>query len=746
MANRFKFDRTARAAIAAFSAAAATMPALAQKTSEAQLPEVRVQAAGENAPGYIPASANTATKTDTPLQDIPQSIQVVPQKLIKDQAGYSADAAIRNVSGVTQSSSSNYGFFNNYLSRGLNVNFLRDGVPDGLTINGYARTLSDIERVEVLKGPGSALYGSGSPGGSVNLVTKKPLSATVRAFEAGLGSFGTRRALADLTGPLPKEGAAYRLIADYATSDGFRGLSNRTAEVLPSLQLKPNPDNTWLLDYDYRNVRSKTDTVGIPFHASTNPAFNSVSLVDVPRDTRLYTPFAGTTQTVNRFAIGHEYRYSADAKIRQNLVYLGRDLDLLRNAAGANFTSQTTLGSRSLRDQSDAARELIYQVEPVFKLKSGNIEHTLLTGFEYHRTAIHTQRSQSNLAPIANVFAPTIPEQSKGDLLFAPLFDRDVAANQAGLYVQDQLALTERWKARLGARWDRFKIDDNGSYNIRFDPVSIGGTNNPFTGALAANGQSFIPNAPILQRQTAGRSDNKTTANAGLVYQPVEQTSFYAGIATGAQATVSTESSRTAFAPETSRQIELGNKSSLLDGKLNLNAALFEVARNDFLQTINGVPTPIGEQMTRGLEIDVSAQPARGWFWLANYARQAATYTKLKTAAGLDDPNVGKTVVGVPRNSAALWTTYEFQDPAWRGWGVGAGLTYRAGVFLDQPNIQVLPGYTLTDAMIFYRQRAYEVQLNLTNLADTKWYRNGVNTAGLPGDPRSVFATLRLKF
>ena len=523
-------------------------------------------------------------------------------------------------------------------------------------------------------------------------------------------------------------------------------MSNQTTEVLPSLRLKPNSDNTWLLDYDYRHVRSKADTVGIPFHASTNAAFNSTNLIDAPRDTRLYTPFATTTQTVNRFAVAHEYRYSADVKIRQNLVYLGRDLDLLRNAAGANFTSQTTLGSRSLRDQSDAARELIYQIEPVFKLKSGIVEHTLLTGFEYHRTAIHTQRSQSNLAPIANVFAPTIPEQSKGDLMFAQVFDRDVSANQTGLYIQDQLALSEHWKARLGARWDRFKIADDGSYNVRFDPVSIGGTNNPFTGALAANGQSFVANTPILRRQTAGRSDNKTSVNAGLVFQPVERTSFYAGVANGAQAIVSTESSRTAFAPETSRQIELGNKSSLLDGRLNLNAALFEVRRNDFLQTINGVPTPIGEQSTRGFELDVTAQPTRGWFWLANYARQAATYTTLKTGAGLDDPNVGKTVVGVPRNSASLWTTYELQDPAWRGWGAGAGLNYRASVFLDQSNTQVLPAYTLVDAMLFYRQRTYEFQLNITNLADTKWYRNGVNTAGLPGDPRAVFATLRLKF
>ena len=100
----------------------------------------------------------------------------------------------------------------------------------------------------------------------------------------------------------------------------------------------------------------------------------------------------------------------------------------------------------------------------------------------------------------------------------------------------------------------------------------------------------------------------------------------------------------------------------------------------------------------------------------------------------------------MPRNSASLWTTYELQDPAWRGWGAGAGLNYRASVFLDQSNTQVLPAYTLVDAMLFYRQRTYEFQLNITNLADTKWYRNGVNTAGLPGDPRAVFATLRLKF
>ncbi|HSQ03590.1 MAG TPA: TonB-dependent receptor plug domain-containing protein, partial [Burkholderiales bacterium] len=402
--------------------------------SEQRLPEVKVRADTETASSIVPVRAGTATKTDTPLSDIPQSIQVVPQALIRDQAAYSVDASIRNVSGVAQSSASNYGFFNNYLVRGLNANFLRDGVPDGLTINGYARTLADVESVEVLKGPGSALYGSGAPGGTINLITRKPRLEPETVIAGTVGSFDTRRVLFDVTGPLGNASAAGRLVADYARSAGYRGLSSEYSEFIPSLQWRPNAHNTVRVNLDYRDLKSTSDTVGIPFRASTIAALNSPKLVEIGRDAKLYTPFANVTQTISRASVNHEMNVTPNVTIRQNLVYLNRDLDLLRNAAGANFTGATTLANRALRDQSDDASELIYQLEPVWKLTFGAAKHTLLTGFEYHRTDIDTRRSQANLAPIQNVFAPIVPEQSKEALLFAPHFDRKLSANQLGVY------------------------------------------------------------------------------------------------------------------------------------------------------------------------------------------------------------------------------------------------------------------------------------------------------------------------
>jgi iron complex outermembrane recepter protein len=229
-----------------------------------------------------------------------------------------------------------------------------------------------------------------------------------------------------------------------------------------------------------------------------------------------------------------------------------------------------------------------------------------------------------------------------------------------------------------------------------------------------------------------------------VVYQVSPLTSFYAGASRGNQAIVTTEAARSAFAPEHAVQYELGNRTYLLNDRLYFNTAVFEVTRSDFLQTINGVPTPVGEQRTRGLEFDVAAELAAGLRVLASYAYQDAHYTQLRTGSGVHDPNTGRVVVGVPRNSGALWATYDLPGEA-RGWGIGAGLQAKQDIFIDQANTQRIPGYVIGEVAVFYRQPRYEFQVNVTNVTDATWYRNGVNTGALPGEPRAAFATLRLK-
>ncbi len=684
--------------------------------------------------------ATTGTKTDTALWDVPQSVQVVPQEQIKEQSAHNVDDTIRNVSGVTQSSSSNYGFFNNYLSRGLNVNFVRDGIPDALTVNGYTRTLSNVEQVEVLKGPGSSLYGSGSPGGTVNLVTKKPLSTPAYDFETTFGSFSTHRVIGDATGPTSNKELNYRVITDYSMSDGFRDISNRIAELHPSLQWNPSPEQTLLASFDFHHVEMVADTAGIPFHNSTTAALRTTSLIQVSRDAKFYTPFSDTTTDVFRGSLNHSLHVSDHLTLHENLMFMHRDLDLTRNSSSVNFTSLNTLSGRSLRDQSDASDEVLLQFEPVFNLETGPIFHTLLTGFEFHGTVIDTARSQSNLAPIADVYQPVIPETSKSNILFSPHFDRTLTTAQYGLYLQDQIDFTEQWKMRLGARVDRFDITDEGTYNTRFDSSTA------FSGALAGNGQSFIPNTPTTRFESSSRSDTRLSGQAGLVYQPVQATSFYGGVSVGHQAIVTTEAARSAFAPESSTQFEIGNRSSLFGDKVEINASVFEVTRDNFLQTINGTPVPVGKQRTRGMECDITTHPFPGWTLLMNYAYQDAYYAKLLGATGAPSPDVDHQVTGVPLHSGGFWSTYEFQDGCLKGFGLGAGVKLRDEVFIDQPNTLKLPGYAVGDLVAFYRQAHYEVQLNVVNVTDESWYRNGVNTGALPGDPLGFYGTVRVKF
>jgi iron complex outermembrane receptor protein len=233
----------------------------------------------------------TGSKTDTPVRDVPASIQIVSQDTIKDQGASNVDQSIRNVSGVTQSSTSNYGFSNVYSIRGLGQSFLRDGITDGSTVNGYSRTLTDVERVEVLKGPGSALYGSLSPGGSVNLVTKRPQETQAGSVKQTFGSFSNSQTTVDVTGAVTNDKKLlYRFNGSFQQKDGYRGLRNELLEIIPKFTWKPNDTNTINLDFDYRHIEVLADTYGIPFIGR--------ELIKVPRDTRYYTPFANNIQDI----------------------------------------------------------------------------------------------------------------------------------------------------------------------------------------------------------------------------------------------------------------------------------------------------------------------------------------------------------------------------------------------------------------------------------------------------------------
>lgn len=683
--------------MAASATLAALSAAIAQESPEKPvvLPSVEIKAPYISA---VPDRATTATKTDTPLKDIPASIQVVPKEVLSVQGAYNLDGVLKNVSGATQASGTNYGFFNSYLLRGLEQKFLRDGIPDGPSVNGYTRSLVNVERIEVLKGPSSALYGSSQPGGVVNVISKQPLTEPLYSLYQSVGSFKTFQSSVDFGGPIGTQKVLYRFNGSFYTSDGFRDLRNRSTEIFPAFAWRPNDRHSLTLNLDYRKLKVVPDNNGIPFRGT--------SILDVPLREKYYSPFSDTDQEVLRGAIHYDLKLTDGLVVRNNFAVLHRDLFLGRNESGTVAAGSSTMTGRRFREEKTLATDIVYQLEPVWKVRTGSIKHTLLGGFEYQLNRLGAKRRRASLPNIANVFAPVIPETSLATLAFTPLFDRDITNNQFGLYAQEQVEFSEQWKGSAGIRFDRFEAEQT----------------------------------EHLTPKQKSRSDNKVGTNVGVAYQPVKWTSLYAAFSRSHFASFSAEGG--ARSPERGTELEVGNKSTFLDGLINVNLALFHVTRENFIITIGGVENPIGEQRTQGFEFDLASEPRSGWKLNANYAFLDAKLTKL--APG--DQNVGHRAPGVPRHSLGLWTTYELQTGPLRGFGFGGGVTYKGSNFATDRNTVRIPSFTVGDLAAFYRRGIFEARVNINNFTDEQYFRNALFGGATPGEPLTVLGTLRLSF
>lgn len=687
---------------------------------------------------------NTA-KTSAALRDLPVSISIVPADVLQDQGALLLDTAIKNVSGLTQSSTNNYGYFNNFLARGLQVNFLRDGLPDGPAVNGYARTLSDVQQIEVLKGPGSALFGSGTPGGFVNLVTKAPDLHTSRELDISLGSFHARQLKLDLTGSLSEEdsqaqhaNAQYRFITSYLNKDGYRGFGNKTIEVLPSVRFKYDQHHTSTLSFRHYDSTILNDSVGM--------VFRKHQIIDMPQETRFYTPFTESTSRIDALSFKHEWQMRPDYLLRADFSYGTRDLDFRRNVPNWRLSESngaTRMVNRNWRDQEDRLIDSLAQIEAVWKGMVAGAKHELVMGVGWNQTAGSAIRKQALLAPLANVFTPVFPEKSNAELDAVLMWDRQVGSAQMGLYVQDQVALSKQFKVRAGLRFDRYTISDRGQYNSWFD---AGGA---FTSALAANQQSFVAKPAALNYEAASVRSYQWNPSLGAVYQPNETSSYYVGASTGSFSNFTTEMGRTAFDPETSRQIELGNKSLFWNGAVSSNIALYHTERKDYFQTATGLSGNLGSVRTHGVDAELTARLVRGWQLRFAYAYQDAAYTRyINVVDKKDDAKVvGNRVAGSSRNQASLWTTYDFQDATLKGFGVGGGVSYRDAFYVDVFNENLAPAKPVVDLLVYYRSAAYDIQLNIANAANVRWYKHGGGeNSAIPGDARSLQLSARLKF
>ncbi|MDE2402558.1 MAG: TonB-dependent receptor [Burkholderiales bacterium] len=670
------------------------------------LPTVSVTGTNARA-GSLQGKGLVASKTDTPLRDIPASVVVVPLAVLHDQGVTEMNQALANVSGVQPVMAGGYGFANNYAIRGQAMRFLRDGYVDGTSQNGYWRTFADVERIEVLKGPGSALFGAGQAGGTMNVATKQPERQFGAEVSAGLGSFGSQRASADMTGPLSDKVAA-RLIVNTEKSDGWRDLSRDIQEVLPSLTWWINDQHTLKIDYDHRELKVKPDNYGLIFDVNAH-----IVPLD-PANTSYYSPMNFSDQTIDRLTLAHDWTIAPDLTMRTALIQDHRDLSMLRNAGGNVGNASKQMTGRNVRTQTDDVRYTQLQNEVVWKWGPASMRHTILGGVELSDTSMQSQRVGYNLPNIADIYRPVVPETSLAGLtpVTSQGFDRRITSTGWGLYVQDQVALGEQFKLRAGLRTEQVRVKDDGLQ---------GGTT-----------------------RTVADTLHWTTGSLGAVWQPSSTTSLYAGWSNGKFVNLSTEPSKIASSldgsvtPEASDQIELGAKLSWLAGKLDLTSALFETRRSHYYITLpdsGGNPTPDGADRTQGLEFDLNGRPLPGLTTQANFVWQDAKSTANLAAIS------GKRPSGVAQTGSRIAATYRLPSNHWHGWGVGAGATYKGASYADSANLYRVPSYVVVDGSVFYETPSWEVRLDLRNLADRRYFVSPTFSGALPGEGRSAYLT-----
>lgn len=669
-----------------------------QQTPETQLDEVLVQ--GE--------SRVTGSKTDVPVHDTPASIISVPKEIIEDQNAVDMNSMVRNVSGVNPQLGGGYGFADSYTIRGLNMRFLRDGFADGAAFNGYMRTMTDVERIEVLKGPGSALYGRNEPGGAINVTTKKPLDKFAAAGEVMTGFWNTQRIAADVGGPLVQDKLLTRFNAAYYKTDGYRGLSREIIEALPTVTWNFNDKHALTLDYDFRRIKTTPDNYGILFNTLNG-------LPAVSPSTTYYSPFNKAEQTVNRVMALYEGKFNSSFKLRSAVIYDDRAISFVRNAL-VTVNANNTVSGRDARVQDDKINSVLQQNEAVFKFLTGEVAHTVLAGLEFEYARVSTVRQSYGSLPAISLLNPVASETAYSNYArsAANSFDRLLEAYTYSAYAQEQIAFTKQIKARAGVRLDHVEASD----------VGVQGTAGQRVVAMARD---------LLSWQT------------GAVYQPWQPISFYAGYAEGRFVALNTEATALFVNPETSTQVELGNKTTWFKDRLQTNFAVFQTTRANYsiTDTSGNVSLMGGKRITNGIELDVSGNPLSGLWIIFNSALMDAKIKANEVSGGLNLN--GLAPQNIPEYAGSLWTTYELQSGLFKGLGFGGGPTYKSGIYVDAKNMLRIPGYIVADAVLFYRRQNWQVQVNFRNITNEIYYATPTFSGALPSEPFHVTISAKVR-
>jgi iron complex outermembrane receptor protein len=652
--------------------------------------------------GYVAERSATGTKTDTPIVETPQSISVVPRDQMEAQNAETLSEALRYTAGV-QSEIYGADLRGDWITvRGMEESLYQDGLraPSGLSFGRWKIENYGLERVEVLRGPASVLYGQGAPGGLVNVVSKLPSETPINEIELRSGTYWREQLAADFSGPLTEEkDVLFRVVALGRYSENqVDYVEDNRGYFAPSLTWKPNDSTRLTLLADFQEDQVGSAINFLPYEGTIfdNPhgqisthLFTGEPDFDGHDSRRFSLGYLFETEPTDQLTLRQSFRYSnLDVAYRQ--VYgIGIEADL-RTLDRLAFQGQQNVDNFVVDNQAE------------FKAALGPVENTLLAGVDFWHQSVDT-KSGSELAPTLDLYDPDY-----GADIDDPAMNNhtDQKRRQVGLYLQDQVAV-ENWRLILSGRHD----------------WAEGRTEN------------------FIDETVARQSDSAFTGRAGIAYVSEIGLVPYASYATSFEPVAGTDADGQPFKPETGDQYEVGVKFQPEGHKSFVQVSAFQLTRQNVLTAdpndpLNQIQT--GEVRNRGVEVEATASLAEGLDVIGSYTFLNARVTET------NDETQGSRLGDTPEHSAALWADYTIPSGGFEGLGAGAGVRYYGSTW-SYTNELKTPDFVLFDAALHYEWSNLRFALNVSNLLDNV-YVKACDFYCYYGERRTVTGTVKVSW
>jgi iron complex outermembrane receptor protein len=696
--------------------AATPTPAPRQEVAPLGAGAGAVERANGPVTGYLASQSATATKTDTPILETPQSISVVTQDQIAAQGAQNVNEALRYTPGVSLESFGSNTFFDLFKLRGFDAPRYLDGLrlPNDNTTFAVPRIETyGLERLEVLKGPSSGLYGQSDPGGLINMVSKRPMAVPHYSVEGTFGNFNSFQGAFDIGGLVDKNGdVLYRLVGVARDADAQTDfMTDNKIYLAPSLTWRPTADTSFTILSQYSKIDNKGYQQYVPGQVSFLPNPNG----HVPYSRYIGEPGPDGFR-LEQMSIGYEFthRFDNNLQFRQNFRYFDVSNDLAATRSEGMLSDRLVARTYNYVSAHAANYTLDNQLQADFR--TGPFLHKVLAGFDYLNLSSSTDYRSAAIAPIdaySPLYGAAIPSRDS----LAPFILRDDRLSQAGLYLQDQIKL-DRWTLSLTGRQDWVETE-------------------------------FTSRAVFPLAGTYVRNDSAQTGRVGLNYLFDFGLAPYVSYSTSFTPNLGSDLAGNSFKPTTGDGKEIGVKFKPNGMNLMLTAALFEINQNNILTADPANPffnIQTDAARVRGFEFEARGNVTREFEIVGGYSHLDPRVTSSI------DGNAGKYLQNTALEQASLWGKYTWYSGPLAGFGIGAGVRYVGESYGDAANSFVVPSYTLFDAAVSYDLayarpdlKGWKAQITASNLTDRYYVAScltGLAYCAM-GTGRTVLGTLK---